>query len=72
MDKTTGLRSDQTIVLSGPKTSVLYPDPLRRVGFRDPETGKRFTFLTNNFDLPVVSYADCNAGNLNHSSRDHT
>ena len=57
MDKTTGLRSDQTIVLSGPKTSVLYPDPLRRVGFRDPETGKRFTFLTNNFDLPVVSYA---------------
>jgi hypothetical protein len=55
VDKATGLRSDQTIVLSGPRTSVLYPDPLRRVGFRDPETGKRFTFLTNNFDLPALT-----------------
>jgi len=55
VDKATGLRSDQTIVLSGPKTSVLYPDPLRRIGFRDPETGKRFTFLTNNFDLPALT-----------------
>jgi hypothetical protein len=37
MDKTTGLRSDQTIVLRGPKTSKLYPDPLRRVVYRDAE-----------------------------------
>src|SRR6266436_2044741 len=49
VDKTTGLRSDQTIVLKGPKTSTLYPDPLRRVSYCDPETGKRFVFLTNNF-----------------------
>jgi hypothetical protein len=57
VDKTTGLRSDQTIVLKGPKTSTLYPDPLRRVSYRDPETGKRFVFLTNNFDLPALTIA---------------
>ncbi len=49
VDKTTGLRSDQTIVLCGPKTATLYPDPLRRITYVDLETGKRFVFLTNNF-----------------------
>jgi hypothetical protein len=58
VDKTTGLRSDQTIVLDGPRTSRLYPDCLRRVGYRDAETGKRFVFLTNNFDLPALTIAD--------------
>jgi hypothetical protein len=57
VDKTTGLRSDQTIVLSGAKTSNLYPEPLRRVAYRDAETGKRFVFLTNNFDLPALIIA---------------
>jgi IS4 transposase len=57
VDKTTGLRSDQTIVLSGPKTSTLYPDPLRRISYCDPETGQRFVFLTNNFDLPALTIA---------------
>lgn len=57
VDKTTGLRSDQTIVLNGPKTSKLYPDPLRRISYRDPETGKRFVFLTNKFDLPALTIA---------------
>lgn len=57
VDKTTGLRSDQTIVLNGPKTSTLYPSPLRRVSYRDPETGKGFVFLTNNFDLPALTIA---------------
>jgi Domain of unknown function (DUF4372)/Transposase DDE domain len=57
VDKTTGLRSDQTIVLRGPKTSKLYPEPLRRVVYRDPGTGKRFVFLTNNFDLPALTIA---------------
>jgi IS4 transposase len=55
VDKTTGLRSDQTIVLNGPKTSTLYPDPLRRISYSDPETAKRFVFLTNNFDLPALT-----------------
>jgi hypothetical protein len=58
VDKTTGLRSDQTIVLNGPKTSTLYPDPLRRISYRDPETDKRFVFLTNNFDLPALTIAN--------------
>ena len=58
VDKTTGLRSDQTIVLCGPKTSKLYPDPLRRVVYRDPKTGKRFVFLTNNFGLPALTIAN--------------
>jgi hypothetical protein len=57
VDKTTGLRSDQTIVLHGPKSSKLYPDPLRRVVYRDAKTGKRFVFLSNNFDLPVLTIA---------------
>jgi len=55
VDRSTGLRSDQTIVLHGPKTSKEYPDPIRRVTFVDQQTGKRFVFLTNNFDLePLV------------------
>ncbi len=36
VDKTTELRSDQTILLKGPKTSQDYPDPLRRIGYFDP------------------------------------
>lgn len=57
VDKTTGLRSDQTIVLSGPKSSRLYPDPLRKVAFCDPDTNRRFVFLTNNFTLPALTIA---------------
>ena len=57
IDKTTGLRSDQTIVLVGPKTSRLYPDPLRRVAFYDAENDRRFVFLTNNFTLPALTIA---------------
>ena len=57
VDKTTGLRSDQTIVLAGPKTSRLYPDPLRRIVFYDAETDRRFVFLTNNFTLPALTIA---------------
>ena len=57
VDKSTGLRSDQTIVLAGPKTSRLYPDPLRRISFHDAETDRRFVFLTNNFTLPALTIA---------------
>lgn len=55
VDKSTGLRSDQTIVLQGPKTSLEYPVPLRRVSYHDAETDKRFVFLTNNFQLPALT-----------------
>jgi Domain of unknown function (DUF4372)/Transposase DDE domain len=57
VDKTTGLRSDQTIVLVGPKTSRLYPEPLRRVSYYDAENDRRFVFLTNNFTLPALTIA---------------
>jgi len=57
VDKSTGLRSDQTIILKGPKTSQMYPDPLRRVSYLDAETGKRFVFLTNNFVIPALTIA---------------
>jgi len=51
VDKTRGLRSDQTIRLTGPKSSVYYPEQLRRVHYVDTELNKRFFFLTNNFQL---------------------
>ncbi|HSB77200.1 MAG TPA: IS4 family transposase [Candidatus Methylomirabilis sp.] len=57
VDTTTGLRSDQTIVLCGPKTATLYPVPLRRITYVDRETGQRFVFLTNNFALPALQIA---------------
>jgi transposase len=57
VDKSTGLRSDQTIVLAGPKTSRLYPDPLRRISFYDAENERRFVFPTNNFTLPALTIA---------------
>lgn len=57
VDKTTGLRSDQTIVLAGPKSSELYPDALRRVAFYDTENARRLVFLTNNFTLPAITIA---------------
>jgi transposase len=51
VNKTTGLRFDQTIRLTGPLASKDYPDTLRRIGYIDPKTHKRLIFLTNNFDL---------------------
>ncbi|PIZ17259.1 IS4 family transposase [Candidatus Desantisbacteria bacterium CG_4_10_14_0_8_um_filter_48_22] len=57
VDKTTGLRSDQTIVLTGIKTARDYPEPLRRISYRDPETGKHLVFLANNFTLPALTIA---------------
>jgi len=57
VDKSTGLRSDSTILLCGPKTSQLYPDPLRRVTYYAADIDKRFVFLTNNFALPALTIA---------------
>lgn len=51
VDKTRGLCSDQTIRLTGPKSSAYYPERLRRVHYVDVELQKRFFFLTNNFNL---------------------
>ena len=57
IDSGAGLRSDQTILLKGPKTSLLYPDPLRRISFFDIENHRRLIFLTNNFVLPALTIA---------------
>ena len=55
VDKTTGLRCDQTIVITGPNVAPHYPEKLRRIVYYDAETDKRFVFLTNNFLLnPLV------------------
>ncbi len=57
VEQSTGLRSDQTIILCGPKTATLYPAPLRRVTSVDRETGQWFVFLTNNFTLTPLQIA---------------
>src|SRR6201985_3843382 len=49
-DRTTGIICDQTIALDGHYTTQHYPERLRRIRFRDAETGKMLVFLTNNFD----------------------
>jgi len=51
------LRFDQSIALDGFYTRQEYPQHLRRVGFVDPETGKRLIFLTNHFGLPALTIA---------------
>ncbi len=48
-DRASGVRSDQTIVLTGPKSSLFYPSELRRVSYYSLDTDRRFVFLTNNF-----------------------
>jgi len=57
IDPSTGLRSDQTILLTGPKTAKLYPHPLRRVHYFDATQDLRLIFLTNNFLLPALTIA---------------
>ncbi len=58
VDKSTGLRYDQTIVLTGINSREYYPDKLRRVKYYDAITGKRLSFLTNNFVIPALRVAD--------------
>lgn len=55
--KTTGLTSDQTVEITGSKTDQCHI-PLRRIGYRDPETGKHYFFLTNNFKLAAKTIAN--------------
>ena len=57
VDKTTGVRSDQTVILTAFDSATAYPDALRRVSYLDVNTSKRFKFLTNNFALPALTIA---------------
>jgi hypothetical protein len=57
VDKKTGVRSDQTVILTSFESASAYPDALRRVSYFDAETNKRLKFLTNNFVLPALTIA---------------
>ena len=57
VDKTTGLRCDQTVRLTGVKSPDDYPQYLRYVVFYDEKTDKRLGFFTNNFELPALVIA---------------
>src|SRR5688572_11118024 len=58
VDRSTGLICDQTIVLSGFYSRQDFDTPLRRIRFKDPETGKRLVFLTNNFALSAITITE--------------
>ena len=58
VDRSTGLICDQTIVLTGFYSRQDFDTPLRRIKFKDPESGKRLVFLTNNFALPASTIAE--------------
>jgi hypothetical protein len=57
VEKSTGLRCDQSVVLTGFYSSKHYPDKLRRIKYHDNETNKTLIFLTNNFSLPPMVIA---------------
>src|SRR6266481_290570 len=57
VDKTTGVRSDHTVILTAIDSAKAYPDAFRRVSYLDIETKKRLKFLTNNFALPAFTIA---------------
>ena len=57
VDKTTGVRSDHTVVLTAIDSAKAYPEQLRRISYLDVATRKRFKFLTNNFTLPALTIA---------------
>jgi len=57
VDKSSGVSANQTVVLASFESASNYPEKLRRISYRDPETGKRLKFLTNNFTLPALAIA---------------
>jgi Domain of unknown function (DUF4372)/Transposase DDE domain len=54
VDRSTGIICDQTVVLTGFTSHKDYPEHLRRIRFKDPQTGKRLVFLTNNFTFSAA------------------
>ena len=56
-DRSTGVISDQRVMLNGHYSAKKYPEHLRRVRFKDPESGKTLIFLTNNTALPALTIA---------------
>ena len=58
VDKTTGVRCDQTVVPTGFYSKKDYPEKLRRIKYFDAEKGRSFIFLTNQFMLPALTIAE--------------
>ncbi len=56
-DRSTGVMSDQRVMLNGHYSAKKYPEHLRRIRFKDPESGKTLVFLTNNTALPALTIA---------------
>jgi hypothetical protein len=57
-DRSTGVLCDQTILLTVPRSAASYPEPLRRIRYKDPESGKTLVFLSNNFVLPALTITE--------------
>ena len=57
VDRATGIICDQAVLLNGFYATQHYPENLRRIRFKDPESGKTLIFLTNNFVLPPLTIA---------------
>ena len=55
VDRSTGVICDQTVFFTGKKTSEKYPDTIRRIKYKDRDTGKVYTFFTNNFKISASS-----------------
>lgn len=58
VDRSTGLICDQTVIFTGFYAHKDFEEPLRRIRFKDAETGKTLIFLTNNFALPALTITD--------------
>ena len=56
--RASGVKCDQTIILTGVKATDDYPQPLRRIKYHDSKTEKTFNFLTNNLTIPAQTIAD--------------
>ncbi|MEX2234503.1 MAG: IS4 family transposase [Cyclobacteriaceae bacterium] len=57
VDKSTGLKCDQTIMVTGPNSLKDYPEHLRRIKFYDSETNRTLIFLTNNLTIAALTVA---------------
>lgn len=53
-----GVLADQMVMLTGPKSSRLYPKPLRMIQYRDAETNEELTFISNNVDISALDIAN--------------
>jgi transposase len=58
VDRSTGVLCDQTILLTVPRSAAGYPEPLRRIRYKDPQSGKTLVFLSNNFVLPALTITE--------------